>query len=100
MIASVGLMAAGLAGPALAGPADTDIDTTRASVVASEAAPAQQRRAPMERDLHDKVVKKRGKLYFQGRVDPGHGPVFIQKKTCAKKSCKWKAYKRVKTQGP
>jgi hypothetical protein len=47
------------------------------------------------RNLHDSVVKKRGKLYLKGRVDPGHGPVFVQKKDCFAKKCTWKPFKKV-----
>jgi hypothetical protein len=52
------------------------------------------------RDLHDSIVKRHGKLYFKGRVDPGHGPVVVQKKECSSSTCKWKVFKRVPTHGP
>ena len=51
------------------------------------------------RDLHDEMVKKRGKIFFQGRVDPGHGPVVVQKKACSSPKCPWKKYRVVKTHG-
>ena len=49
------------------------------------------------RELHDKVVNAtRQRLIFKGRVDPGHGPVFIERKLCAK-GCAWKRVNKVST---
>ena len=49
------------------------------------------------RHPHSKGVKRGGKLYYRGNVDPGwgHRPVSIQKKNC--KSCGWHGYKTVRT---
>jgi hypothetical protein len=52
------------------------------------------------RNLHDAIVKKHGKLFFKGRVDPGHGPVVVQKKECAKPHCTWHRFKQVRSHGP
>jgi hypothetical protein len=79
LLAALALMLAGLLGPA-----------TATAQTAGE--------KPM-RNLHDAIVKKHGKLFFQGRVDPGHGPVHIQKKDCANQRCKWHNYKVVRTHG-
>lgn len=49
------------------------------------------------RDLHDTIVRTGGKLIFKGRVDPGHGPVVIQKKRC--RTCAWRRYDVVRTTG-
>ena len=51
------------------------------------------------RELHDQMVKKPGRILFQGRVDPGHGPVVIQKKACSSPKCPWRTYKTVQTHG-
>lgn len=68
---------------------------------AAHAAPAPEVRGDLPvRDLHDEMVKKRGKIYFQGRVDPGHGPVIVQKKACASAKCPWRTFKKVPTRGP
>jgi hypothetical protein len=49
------------------------------------------------REMHDKVVQpSRHKLIFKGRVDPGHGPVIIEKKNC-RKGCPWHKIDKVKT---
>lgn len=49
------------------------------------------------REMHDKVTQpSRHKLIFSGRVDPGHGPVIIEKRTC-KTGCPWKKVDQVKT---
>ena len=61
------------------------------------ASTAPSARALPRRDLHDTVVKRQGKLIFKGRVDPGHGPVVIQKKTC--RACAWRKFKVVSTTG-
>lgn len=54
-------------------------------------------RALPRREMHDKVTQpSRHKLMFSGRVDPGHGPVFIEKKEC-RKGCHWKRFAKVKT---
>ena len=79
LLAALALMLAGLLGPA----------TATAQTAGDK---------PM-RNLHDAIVKKHGKLFFQGRVDPGHGPVYIQKKDCAKKRCKWHNFQKVRTHG-
>lgn len=52
-----------------------------------------------QRNLHDTMVKDRGRLFFQGRVDPGHGPVIVQKKKCSSKKCPWRTYRTVQTRG-
>jgi hypothetical protein len=84
-IATIGLLITGLT--SLTGPAD--------------AAPAPETRGEQPvRDLHDEMVKKRGKIFFQGRVDPGSGPVIVQKKACSYSKCPWKRYKKVDTHGP
>jgi hypothetical protein len=49
------------------------------------------------RNLHDKVVSpSRHKLVFKGRVDPGHGPVIIEKKNC-RKGCPWHKVDKART---
>lgn len=87
-IATIGLMLVGLLAPVLLSPAD------------AETAPAAARGEQPVRDLHDDMVKKRGKIYFKGRVDPGHGPVVVQKKACSAPKCPWRKYKSVPTHGP
>jgi hypothetical protein len=49
------------------------------------------------RDLHDRGVKKSGRNYLLGNVDPGWGgrTIFLQRKTCAK--CAWKGYTTQRT---
>jgi hypothetical protein len=48
------------------------------------------------RQMHDKVVSPtRHKLIFKGRVDPGHGPVIIEKRNC--KRCPWHKVDKAKT---
>lgn len=48
------------------------------------------------RAMHDKVVSpSRHKLIFKGRVDPGHGPVIIEKRNC--KHCPWHKVDKAKT---
>jgi hypothetical protein len=49
------------------------------------------------RHTHSKGVKRGGRLYYRGNVDPGwgHRPVSIQKKNC--RSCGWHGYKTVRT---
>ena len=63
-------------------------------------APAARGTDKPTRDLHDKIVKRHGRLYFKGRVDPGHGPVIVQKKACSSSECPWKRYASVSTRGP
>lgn len=63
-------------------------------------APVERGTEKPTRDLHDSIVKKKGRLYFKGRVDPGHGPVVVQKKACSSTKCPWRVYKRVSTHGP
>ena len=101
LIASIGLLLTGLAAPVLLGPADAATAPTPDVAPASgSAAILHARGTKPTRNLHDSIVKKRGKLYFTGRVDPGHGPVVVQKKTCASKKCTWRAFKKVRTHGP
>ncbi|WP_133058950.1 MULTISPECIES: hypothetical protein [unclassified Nocardioides] len=100
MIATLGLMVAGLAAPLLLSPASARTQSLGASPTGQSTAAHQSMRAKPHRDLHDTIVKKRGKLYFKGRVDPGHGPVVVQKKACASKHCKWKRFTKVATHGP
>ena len=67
-----------------------------ATAVTAERAGAPAHRLP-HRDLHDKVVKVGAhKLIFKGRVDPGHGPVIIEKKNC-RKGCPWHKVGSAKT---
>jgi hypothetical protein len=100
LIATIGLLMAGLAAPLLLSPAGASTPVTGAAPVAESQAGHHSSRAKPKRDLHDAIIKKRGKLYFKGRVDPGHGPVFILKKACASKKCGWKKFDKVKTHGP
>ena len=86
VIATFGLLLAGLTGAVLSSPAQAESPEVRGQLP--------------ERDLHDEMVKKRGKIYFKGRVDPGHGPVVVQKKACSSSKCKWKKFKVVPTHGP
>jgi len=93
--ASIGLgVAAVLTVPAQAATAPTD-------TAVRTVAPAQVERGTDKptRDLHDKIVKRHGRLYFQGRVDPGHGPVIVQKKACSSKDCPWRRFASVSTRG-
>jgi hypothetical protein len=90
LIAALGLLLTGLLGSPAA-------DATSHAVAADA---TQARGQKPVRDLHDEIVKKHGKLYFQGRVDPGHGPVVVQKKACAKATCRWHTFKQVRTHGP
>ena len=80
----------GLLGPAAAPSAATE------AVVA----PAARGTDKPTRDLHDKIVKRHGRLYFKGRVDPGPGPGIVQKKACSSSECPWKRYASVSTRGP
>jgi hypothetical protein len=104
LIATLGLLVAGLAAPLLLMPAGATTPSLGTSWGASQVghsrAAQHSMRAQPQRDLHDSIVKKRGKLYFKGRVDPGHGPVIVMKKACSAKSCTWKKFKSVKTHGP
>ena len=97
LIASIALGLGGLATtmPARAATAAPDVT---AHPVAS--APVERGTEKPTRDLHDSIVKRNGKLYFKGRVDPGHGPVVVQKKECSSAKCKWRVFKRVSTHGP
>ena len=97
LTASIALGLGGLAAaPAPAATAPADVAAVRP--VAS--APAGRGTEKPTRDLHDAIVKRRGRLYFKGRVDPGHGPVVVQKKECSSSACAWKVFKRVSTRGP
>jgi hypothetical protein len=101
LIATLGLLGAGLAAPLLLSPAQaTTTSSVGAASVSSGRAAHHSERAQPTRNLHDAIVKKRGKLYFKGRVDPGHGPVVVLKKACAAKRCHWKRFATVKTHGP
>lgn len=98
---SIALSIGGLAAPLLLAPATAQTAPGEAAVSRTvAAAPAARAGDKPVRDLHDSIDKRRGKLFFHGRVSPGHGPVVVQKKTCAKKSCKWKVFKKVPTRGP
>ena len=93
--ASIGIgVAAVLTAPAQAAIAPVD---NGARTVAS--APVERGTDQPTRDLHDRIVKRHGRLYFQGRVDPGHGPVIVQKKACSSKDCPWRKFASVKTHG-
>jgi hypothetical protein len=96
LIAALGLLLTGLAAPILMSPADAAAPAVGKATTTSTV--HQSSRALPKRNLHDTVIKVRGKLYFKGRVDPGKGPVFVQKRNCAK--CKWKPYRKVATHGP
>lgn len=100
LIATIGLLMTGLAAPLLTAPAGANTPVLGASTAGPGQAVQHSMRATPRRDLHDAIVKKHGKLYFKGRVDPGHGPVIVQKKSCAAKHCAWKKYKVVPTHGP
>lgn len=100
LIATLGLLVAGVATPLLLSPAGATTQSLGASQVGHSQTVQHSERAKPTRNLHDSIVKKRGKLYFKGRVDPGHGPVYVLKKSCAAKSCKWKKFAKVKTHGP
>jgi hypothetical protein len=94
-IASLGLLASALAAPAvLAQASAAPAPLERVATASPTAEHARGTEKPI-RNLHDSVVKKRGKLYLKGRVDPGHGPVFVQKKECFAKKCTWKPFKKV-----
>lgn len=49
------------------------------------------------RHLHDKGVKKSGKLFLVGNVDPGWGgkPILLQRRSCL--TCQWKAVDKQRT---
>lgn len=84
----------GLTPLALTAPANAARAEALRVAAARPAAPAG--RALPTRDLHDRIVQpSRHKLIFKGRVDPGHGPVVIQKKAC--RACKWHRYQVVTT---
>lgn len=73
---------------ALLGTAPLAMTSTATAVTADRATAPTAHRLP-HRDLHDKVVTVDGnKLIFKGRVDPGHGPVIIEKKDC-RTGCPW-----------
>jgi hypothetical protein len=81
---------------ALLGLAPLALSSTATAVTADRVSAPAAHRLP-HRDLHDKVVKVGAhKLIFKGRVDPGHGPVIIQKKNC-RKGCPWHKVNSVKT---
>jgi hypothetical protein len=70
--------------------------TASAAVSADRVSTPAAHRLP-HRNLHDKVVKVGAhKLIFKGRVDPGHGPVIIEKKNC-RKGCPWHKVGSAKT---
>jgi len=94
LMATAALVLAGLMTTSVA--ASVREATTDAGVVASSSAGTDK---PV-RNLHDAIVKRNGKLYFKGRVDPGHGPVVVQKRECMAKRCPWRNFKQVRTQGP
>lgn len=83
-------------GPAHATSAATEAVVARTAVGHP---PAREADKPT-RDLHDKIVKRHGRLYFKGRVDPGHGPVVVEKKACSSSKCPWRRYASVSTRGP
>lgn len=94
-------LALGLGGlTAAAGPAQAASAAADAAARTIASAPVERGTEQPTRDLHDSIVKRNGKLYFKGRVDPGHGPVVVQKKPCSSATCKWKVFKRVSTHGP
>lgn len=104
LAAAGGLLLTTMAAPVLVAPADATSaagGSANAAVVTptATAQPARRGTRP-QRDLHDTMVKKDGKIYFQGRVDPGHGPVIVQKKNCSSSTCPWHRYKKVGTHGP
>jgi Ni/Co efflux regulator RcnB len=100
LITSVGVTVAGLAAPMALSAADAANAPYDAASAARTVSVQQARGDKPTRDLHDSVVKKRGKLFLKGRVDPGHGPVIVQKKLCKAKRCHWKSFKKVATHGP
>ncbi len=100
LIATIGLLLAGLAAPLLLTPAGATTPSSGASPAGHRTAAPHMMRGKPRRDLHDSMVKKRGRLYFKGRVDPGHGPVIVQKKACSAPHCRWKKYTLVHTHGP
>ena len=92
LTASIAMSLGGLTAPLLVAPA-------HARTTADEAVAAKGEEKPV-RDLHDAIAEKPNRLVFHGRVDPGHGPVIVQKKACASSKCAWKIYQRVPTRGP
>jgi hypothetical protein len=52
-----------------------------------------------DREISAKVVEKRNKLIFKGKVKPDYAnkKVIIQKRNCLKKKCKWHQHDTVKT---
>ncbi len=101
LAASIALSLGGLASPLLVAPATAQ--TPASEVVSARtvaAAPVPRTTDKPVRNLHDSIDKRRGKLFFHGRVDPGHGPVVVQKKTCSSSTCTWKPFKKVSTRGP
>ncbi|WP_346387269.1 hypothetical protein [Nocardioides sp.] len=84
---------------ALAGLTPFAVASTASGAVAAHARPvahAAPARLP-RRAMHDKVVTlSRHKLVFKGRVDPGHGPVIIEKKNC-RHGCRWNRVAKVST---
>jgi hypothetical protein len=90
LLATTALLLGGLAAPVLLLRADAS--PAAVGTVAHGDKPA--------RHLHDSIVTRHGNLYFKGRVDPGHGPVIVQKKQCLSTKCPWRFFKKVKTHGP
>ena len=97
LIAALGLLLTALATPVLMSPADAATQSTKPTT-STQNSTVHRTSALPKRNLHAKVVKVRGKLFFKGRVDPGKGPVYVQKKGCLK--CHWKRFKKVRTHGP
>ncbi|MCW2764985.1 MAG: hypothetical protein JWO11_944 [Nocardioides sp.] len=86
---------------ALVGLTPLAIPSAASAVVAAAADrgdPAGAARALPHRKMHDKVVQpRRYRLIFKGRVDPGHGPVFVERKNCRR--CRWHRVDKVRTDG-
>lgn len=60
-----------------------------AAVLVAPADAGSAHRAVPRRDLNEKVIQKgQHRLFFVGRVDPGPGPVFVERKLC-RKGCPW-----------
>jgi hypothetical protein len=98
LIATIGLLMSGLAAPVPMAPAGVTAPVLAASPADDAQATPHSLRAKLRRDLHDSIMKRGGKLYCKGPVDPGHGPVIVQKKACRTK--KWKKFKVLSTHGP
>jgi hypothetical protein len=57
------------------------------------------REVSVSRRLHDRAVKENDRLMLKGKVAPvwKHRPVFVERKTCMQKRCKWQSYTKVRT---